>query len=124
VLALIHGGLLLFDDYVSYQIHQILIPFMGEYRPFAVGLGVITFWLMLIVASSFAFKKRLGHKWWKRLHYTSYAGFFMVTAHAYFAGTDADRFGFQILLGLAVMIVIVLTGNRMGAITKPLLESS
>lgn len=117
--ALIHAGLLLFDEYVSYSLLDILIPFMGEYRPFVVGLGTLTFWLMVLVTMSFAFKKRLGHKRWKSLHYASYGGFFMVTAHAYLAGTDADKIGFQILLGVAMLVVLTLTGYRIGAAKKP-----
>jgi len=119
VFTIIHMGLLLFDEYVTYQIHQVLLPFMHDYRPVAVGLGILSFWIMLIVAVSFQFKKYLGHKNWKLLHYLSYLSFFMITAHAVFAGSDADKLGFQILLGLAVVGVVTLTGYRMGAGKKP-----
>lgn len=113
--AAVHAVLLLFDEYVTYRVSEILVPFTGPYRPLAVGLGTLTFWIMLLVASSFSIKKRLGHQRWKLLHYTSYAGFFMVTLHALLAGTDAGRIGFQILLGLATLFVVVLTGYRVGA---------
>ena len=113
--AAIHALLLLFDEYVTYTIPEILIPFVGPYRPLAVGLGTLTFWIMLLVSFSFAIKKRLKHKRWKLLHMSSYAGFFMVTGHALFAGTDADKLGFQVMVTLAVLLTIILTGYRMRA---------
>ncbi len=113
--AAIHALLLLFDEYVTYTVPEILLPFGGPYRPLAAGLGTVTFWMMLLVALSFSVKKRLGHGRWKLLHMSSYAGFFMVTAHALFAGTDAGRIGFQAMVGLAVLAVVVLTGYRIGA---------
>lgn len=111
----VHAVLLLFDKYVTYTVPEILLPFFGPYRPLAVGLGTITFWVMLLVALSFSVKKRLGHARWKWLHMTSYAGFFLVTAHALFAGTDAGKMGFRLMIGLAVLTVVILTGYRIGA---------
>jgi predicted ferric reductase len=116
--AALHAFLLLFDGYVPYQPAEIAIPFIGPYRPLAVGLGTLSWWIILLVALSFAVKKQLGHRRWKLLHYTSYAGFFMVTAHALFAGTDAGKIGFQVVLGLAVLTTSILTGYRIGA-NKP-----
>lgn len=113
-LAALHAVLLLFDEYVPYQPAELVIPFTGPYRPLAVGLGTLSFWIMLLVALSFAIKKRLGHRRWKLLHYAAYVGFFMVTAHALFAGTDATRIGFRIMVGAAVLVTLILTGYRIG----------
>jgi sulfoxide reductase heme-binding subunit YedZ len=113
--AAVHAVLLLFDQYIPYHVAEILVPFTGPYRPLAVGLGTLTFWIMLLVSLSFSVKKQLGHRRWKLLHYTSYAGFFLVTLHAVLAGTDAGRIGLQSLLGLAVLSVVILTGLRIGA---------
>jgi predicted ferric reductase len=115
VFAALHAFLLLFDGYMPYQPAELVIPFIGPYRPLAVGLGTLSWWIMLLVALSFAVKTQLGHRRWKLLHYASYAGFFMGTAHALFAGTDAGKIGFQVVLGLAVLATAILTGYRIGA---------
>jgi predicted ferric reductase len=117
-LALVHAVLLLFDEYFTYQVWDILVPFIGPYRPLAVGLGTLTFWLMVAVSLSFTFKKKLGRQRWKLLHYTSYAGFFMVTAHAFFAGSDTDKMGFRLVLMLSVALVMLLSGYRLAAKKK------
>lgn len=113
--AAVHALLLLFDEYVTYSVPEILLPLIGPYRPLAVSLGTLVFWIMLLVAVSFSVKKRLGHRRWKLLHMSSYAGFFMVTSHALLAGSDAGRIGFQVMVGLAVLAVVLLTGHRIRA---------
>lgn len=114
ILSLIHAVLLLFDDYFTYTLGDIFIPFTGEYRPEFVGLGTLAFWVILLISLSFPFKKRLGHKNWKGLHYGSYIAFLLVSAHGIFAGTDGSRLGFQLLVGVSVFTVVILLGIRMG----------
>ena len=109
-----HAILLLFDKYFTYHIADLLVPFQGPYRPFAVGLGTLGFWTILIVTISFSVKKRIGHQRWKLLHYTSYLGFGLISLHALLSGADAHRIGFLFLLGIAMMSVIILWGYRMG----------
>lgn len=114
IMSLVHALLLLLDDYFTYTLGDIFIPFMGEYRPIAVGLGTVAFWGIWLISLSFPFKKRLGHRNWKWLHYGSYIAFLMVSAHGIFAGTDGNRLGFQILIGLSIVVVVMLLGIRMG----------
>ncbi|MBL8132889.1 MAG: ferric reductase-like transmembrane domain-containing protein [Anaerolineae bacterium] len=114
LLSLTHAALLLFDDYVAYAIHEILIPFTGPYRPEAVGLGTLAFWIILIVTLSFPLKKRIGQKVWKRLHMLSYVSFALVAVHGLTAGTEGDSTGFRLLVGGSGLLVILLLGIRMG----------
>lgn len=115
VFGMVHGLLLMADKYFTYRITDVLIPFEGPYRPLAVGLGTTAFWLLVIITPSFALKKRLfSYRAWKTLHYTSYAAFLLVTAHALAAGTDAGNPGFRLLLGLSLLLTVILLGYRIG----------
>ncbi len=114
VLGLIHALLLMFDSYFSYTLGDLFIPFTGPYRPEAVGLGTLAFWLIVLVTLSFPFKKRLGHAAWKKLHFVSYAAFGMVSMHGLFAGTDGTNFGLQLLIAAGVLLVLLLLGIRVG----------
>ncbi|MBK8024528.1 MAG: ferric reductase-like transmembrane domain-containing protein [Chloroflexi bacterium] len=114
LLSLTHAVLLLFDDYLRFAVHEILIPFIGPYRPEAVGLGTLAFWLIILVTLSFPLKKRIGQAMWKRLHYLSYAGFGMVSAHGLLAGTDGESIGLRVMVGASVVAVLLLLGIRMG----------
>ena len=50
---------------------------------------------MLAIAISFSIKKWIGQKAWRRLHYTSYLVFGMITVHALGADTDAAKTGMR-----------------------------
>lgn len=105
VLSLAHMGLLLFDSYYSYTLSNILIPFTGPYRTFAVGLGIIAFWMTLAVTISFSLRKLMSRRAWLWLHYSSYVAFGLVAVHALMAGTDATRPAMvTILIGFAVLV--------------------
>ena len=114
LLGLGHGLLLMFDDYFTYTLLDVLVPFTGPYRPAVVGLGTLAFWIIVAVSLSFTLKKRIGHKTWKRLHALSYVAFGMVSIHGLFAGTDGTLLGFRLLVGFGIMIVVLLLGIRMG----------
>ncbi len=114
LLGLGHGLLLLFDKYFTYTLGDILVPFTGPYRPEVVGLGTLAFWLLVAISLSFPLKKRIGQTNWKRLHYTSYGAFGLVSIHGLFAGTDGSLLGFRLLVGGGVLLVILLLGIRMG----------
>lgn len=120
LLGLGHGLLLLFDKYFMYTLGDILVPFRGPYRPEVVGLGTVAFWLLVAISLSFPLKKRIGQSNWKRLHYTSYAAFGLVSIHGLFAGTDGTYLGFRLLVGGGVLLVVLLLGMRVGKDqTKP-----
>jgi predicted ferric reductase len=120
ILSIGHALLLMVDKYFSYQIADILVPFIGPYRSFAVGLGTLSVWIMLAVSASFWIKDRMGHKNWWWLHLTSYVTFGLATAHGLLAGTDSERLGIRILLLLGVLLVSGFTAFRVyKARTKP-----
>ncbi len=114
LLGLIHALLLLLDDYFTYTLSDILVPFTGPYRPEVVGLGTLAFWLLLVISLSFPLKKRIGQANWRRLHYTSYIAFGLVSVHGLFAGTDGAHLGFRVLMGMGILLVVLMLGIRTG----------
>lgn len=110
VLSAAHALLLLFDNYYTYTLSDLVVPFTGPYRPFAVGLGVIAFWLVLAITLSFSLRKLIGHRNWLWLHYTSYGSFALITAHVLLAGTDATQTGVRIILfGFSAAVFVLFT---------------
>ena len=109
----VHGFVLLFDTYFDYDLWQISVPFLSEYRPVEVGLGIISGWLMLAVTLSFYMKKQIGGpKVWKMLHYTSFAVFGFGTLHGIMSGTDS---GSRWMIGMYAVtgtIILFLTYVR------------
>jgi methionine sulfoxide reductase heme-binding subunit len=87
----LHGLTLVADRTVRMPLTGLLVPGLSPYRPLAVGIGVLTAELMLAVYASFALRRRIGTKNWRRLHWTTYAIFAGATVHGLAAGTDSTR---------------------------------
>ena len=99
---------------LSFGITALLVPFTGPYRPFAVGLGVVAFWLILAITVSFSLRNLIGHRTWKWLHYTSYGSFGLITVHALLAGTDATQSGIRIILfGFTACVVALFSWHML-----------
>ncbi len=109
----LHVGALLFDPTLHFGLGSVLVPFMSHWRPGAVAAGVVTGWLSLMLALSFRMRKWIGQRGWRRLHYASFAAFFLSLVHALSAGTDLANATGPIVAALAAAPVIFLTFVRM-----------
>lgn len=91
LLALFHAAILLGDRYIGYTPLGVLVPFAGgSYRPAWVGLGQVALYLLALVWLSASLRQRLGRRWWRRLHYLSFAVFALALAHGILSGTDSS----------------------------------
>jgi len=108
----LHAGALLFDPTLHFGLASVLLPFASPWRPAAVAAGVVAGWVTLMLAASFRMRKRIGQKGWRRLHYASFAAFFLALGHALTSGTDLQSGGGPILAALAAGPVIWLTIYR------------
>jgi DMSO/TMAO reductase YedYZ heme-binding membrane subunit len=106
----IHGLALMFDHYFTFSLPDLTIPFVGPYRPGWVGLGIIGFYLMLLTSVSFQFRRQIGQKRWRQLHYLTFAVFLLTTVHGLAAGTDSTKAGMRLLyLGSGLMVLFLTT---------------
>ena len=87
-MSALHGLILLGDNFIKLSLKDVAIPFASSYEPLLVGLGVLSFYLMLLLSSSFYARKWLGQKTFRMLHYASYPTFLLVTWHSIALGTD------------------------------------
>ena len=113
VLAGLHAVALLFDNYYTYTLADLAIPFLGPYRPVWVGLGVIGLYIMLLTSISFSFRKQIGQKRWRQLHYLTFIAFVLVTIHGVFAGTDSGNGGLRFVYWGSGLLVLFLTNYRL-----------
>jgi sulfoxide reductase heme-binding subunit YedZ len=87
----LHGAALVLDSTVRISPAALLVPGLSPYRPAAVALGVLAAELMALVYVSFSLRRRIGARWWRRLHWATYLVFAGATAHGLAAGTDTSR---------------------------------
>lgn len=110
--GLAHALFLLFDNFATFSPVQILVPFRSDYRPFPVALGIIGLYLTTAVYGSFWLRRRIGYARWRILHYTTFAAFILLTAHAILSGADANTAWLVFLIIASCVVVTVLTINR------------
>lgn len=87
--VLVHILVLLFDKYLPFSILQVLIPFLDTYRPLWVGLGIISFYVLLLVTFTFYLRHKIGSKAFRSIHVLSLVSYLGTTLHGFFAGTDS-----------------------------------
>jgi predicted ferric reductase len=87
--AALHSLALLGDEYVTFSLWQLLIPFTASYKPFWTGLGTISFYLGLVLTGSFYIRKWIGQKTWRLLHYLTFGMYGLAMVHGLMAGTDS-----------------------------------
>ncbi len=107
-----HAFILLGDRYIAFDVAALLIPFKSTYEPLWVGLGILSFYLMAILIVSFYFKKRMGHKVWRLLHYASFLGWVMVTFHGLMAGSDTRTPVMLMIYVVSTVSISFLTSYR------------
>ena len=92
---------------------QWFVPFISEYRSFWVGIGIIGTYLSLLATATFYLRKWLGVRAFRVIHYLSFAGFFGVLLHIWFAETDTGLFSTRLMYLLAGLSVVFMTAYRL-----------
>jgi predicted ferric reductase len=108
--ALLHVLVLLVDRYMPYTLIQILVPFLSPYRSTWVGIGVISFYILIVVTASFYLRARIGLNSFRAIHYFSLLGYLGVTLHGLYSGTDSSLASMQFIYISSSLVVIALTG--------------
>ena len=124
--GLFHGLIILGDKYIGFTLAQVLLPFTStNYKPLAIGLGQLGFYMMLILTLSFYIRKKIGYKVWRAIHFLSFLTFLSVLVHGLSAGTDSTSpaaLYFYLITGglLFFMILYRILASRANAREKKL----
>ena len=109
----IHAFAILTDGFVHYSVAQLLVPGTAPTRAFPVALGVVAAELLVALAITNRFRKRLSYAFWRRAHYLNFLVWVLALAHGIAAGTDsADAWGAW-LYGACTACVSGLVGWRL-----------
>ena len=107
--VVLHVVVLMLDKYLPFSLLQVLIPFTDTYRPLWTGLGIIGFYIFLLVTVTFYLRSRIGTQAFRSIHVLSLAGYLGVTLHGLFAGTDSALPVTRLLYIGTALVVIFLT---------------
>jgi predicted ferric reductase len=105
----LHIVVLTVDRYLPFSVAQLLVPFLSPYRPLWVGIGVVAFYLLLLVTVTFYLRRQIGTKAFRYIHYASLAAYLMAVVHALMSGADSSLPVVQLLYIGTFSVVVFMT---------------
>jgi sulfoxide reductase heme-binding subunit YedZ len=90
-----------------------IIPFESYYRTFWLGLGTISFELLLAIVATSLLRGFIGHAAWRAIHWLTYASWPVAVVHGLGTGTDSWSAWLFGLTGICVLAVVTATGYRL-----------
>jgi predicted ferric reductase len=106
VFLLLHIITSVLDSFAPIALVDAVIPFTGSYRPFWLGLGAVSFDLILAVIITSLLRQRMGYSVWRAVHWLTYASWPIALLHSYGTGSDV-KVGWMLWLGVACLAVVV-----------------
>jgi methionine sulfoxide reductase heme-binding subunit len=105
VLVFIHAFSLLFDKYIAFGLLDILLPFYSQFKSLYLSLGIVGFYLLLVIIVTSVFLRLKMPRLWRFSHYLVYPLFLFATIHGLQLGTDSSTMIMQVVYWLASLIV-------------------
>jgi sulfoxide reductase heme-binding subunit YedZ len=110
VFLLIHILTSVLDSFTSISLVDALVPFVGSYRPFWLGLGAVAFDLILAVIATSLLRAHVGFASWRMVHWLTYASWPIALLHGLGTGSDASSnwlLALSVLCTVAVLAAVV-----------------
>ena len=105
VFVVLHVGSLMLDSYAKLSVTDIVIPFIGAYKPLWQGLGTVALDLLIAIVVTSLFRKRFGVRLFKAVHWLTYAMWPIALVHAIGNGTNGTSAWFLLLAAVCSIAV-------------------
>jgi predicted ferric reductase len=117
-LVLVHPALLLLPNRVDFAVIDLFYPVNAPKQPWINTAGAAAAYLLVVVVITSYFRFEIGRRWWKRIHFATYALFPLYAVHAILTDPALkDRSidyldGEKVFVELCVLAVVVAIGAR------------
>ncbi|HEV3312967.1 MAG TPA: ferric reductase-like transmembrane domain-containing protein [Chloroflexota bacterium] len=91
-------------------------PFGSYYRPIWLGLGTLSFELMLAVAVTSFIRPRIGSRAWKTIHFLSYPLWGIAVIHGLGTGSDSSALWMR---GITIICIAAVVGAAAWRLLSP-----
>jgi sulfoxide reductase heme-binding subunit YedZ len=106
------------DTYVHIGWTAIVVPFTSGYDSFWVGIGALSFDLMVAVFVTSLLRSRLRPGTWRAVHWLAYLCWPVALAHTFGMGTDAGELWVIALGAVSVAAVLAALVWRVAAVSR------
>ena len=107
VLLVLHIVTSVLDGFAPISLIDGVIPFHSPYRSLWLGLGTVSFDLLLALVATSLMRKRLGYRSWRAIHWLAYAGWPVAVLHGIGTGTDIKSWWMLLLTVACVAAVLI-----------------
>jgi methionine sulfoxide reductase heme-binding subunit len=111
VLLAVHVASNLVSSYVSISVIDALVPFVGSYHPFWLGLGALALDLLAALIVTSLLRARIGLRAWRAVHWAAYACWPVAVVHGIGMGTDASGWLLWLTIGCVALVGVALTAR-------------
>ncbi len=112
----IHVVTIAVDAWLPFTLTSLIVPFTSRYRPIWVGLGVAAADLLVALAVSNHYRRRLPYRFWRRAHYFNFVVWSAATLHGIGSGTDRSS---PWLLGVYAVAAAAVAGAAAVRFLRP-----
>lgn len=112
-MVVLHLVSLLFDSYAQLRVVDLVVPFLGTYRPLWLGLGTLAVDILLVVTVVSLLRTRVSPRLFRLVHYSVYAMWPIALGHSLGIGTDAGSLAMNVFIGINVALVAASCGWRL-----------
>jgi sulfoxide reductase heme-binding subunit YedZ len=113
-LIAIHVATIAVDSFLPFSVVNLVVPFTASYRPLWTGLGIAAAELLLALAITNHYRKRLPYSFWRKAHYANFAVWGLAALHGVMSGTDRSVWWLAMIYGVSIASVAVLVTWRFG----------
>jgi methionine sulfoxide reductase heme-binding subunit len=111
-LLVVHIVTSVLDSFAPIGVLDSVIPFTSSYRPLWLGLGALSFDLLVALVITSLVRRRVGYQRWRLIHWLAYASWPVAVLHGIGTGTDAKLWWMIALTAGCVAAVLVATVVR------------
>jgi methionine sulfoxide reductase heme-binding subunit len=118
VLLVLHILTTVLDGFAPITLLDGVFPFLSPYRPFWLGLGTLSFDLILAIAITSLVRRRLGYRSWRAVHWLAYVSWPIAVLHTLGTGSDVKQSWLLLLTAVCVVAVLVAVLVRIGTVDR------
>jgi methionine sulfoxide reductase heme-binding subunit len=115
VFIVIHVATAVLDGFAPIRWLDAIMPVGGSYRPIWLGLGALSFDILLAVAITSLLRSRMGFGTWRAIHWTAYGCWAVAIFHGIGIGSDTKQLWMQVLVAASIVAVLSAIAWRVAA---------